>query len=121
MTSNLREHSQLAVTAIRDLAAIARQSVGEQLRLIKNNLPDGFRNLPAAECREMTEELRAGYIAWSSEINPIAAELRELLRELQDLLWTVNYREGLGANLAEEEDMPGTQTARDRKAERGEL
>jgi hypothetical protein len=90
MSLKLREHFRSAFTGITTFAATARQPVADQLRMIKQSVPQGFQDLSAAE-------------------------LRCLLPELQDELWEVTYRQELGRHLIEEEDMPWTQTARDRK------
>jgi hypothetical protein len=116
MTTDLREHSRLASSGIKMLAAAARQDVADQLRQMRENLPDGFQQLSTVDRRNVIENLQVGLIAWSTEIEPLAGELRSLLRQLFNELAdaTTGWRDP-DMPLMDEEDMPWTQSARDRK------
>ncbi len=114
MIFDTKEHSELALSGIKAAAEVAR-GISAELQLIDGGLPEAFQKLPADERRQIVEELRAGLITWSNEIDPIVGRLKELLRRLQHELWFVNYRETIGKHLADEEDMPWTQAGRDQK------
>jgi hypothetical protein len=86
MTLNLREHSRTTSHSIKVAADGIRQDIGDQLRVVMDSLPDGFRQLPLSERRAVIADLQAGLITWTTEIEPVARELRALLRELYNEL-----------------------------------
>ena len=115
MRTDLREYSRAASNGIKTAAGAMRQTVLKQFLLLKESVPNGFQELSAADRHDLVEDLRAGLIAWTNEIDPVVAELRSLLRQLQDELWDTNWQPDPDTPLIDEEDMPWTQAARDRK------
>jgi hypothetical protein len=83
----MKKHSLAASVGIKTVAATVRRSVGDQLRALQVGMPETFRAMPAVDRHAMIEELRAGLNIWIEEIDAVRAELRALLRQLQDESW----------------------------------
>ena len=86
MTLNLQDRCGEVSTNIKAAAITIRQTIFDQIMVMQASLPASFHELSATNQRELIEELRAGLNIWVNEINPVVAQLRQVLLQLHDEL-----------------------------------